>query len=537
MKTQSPSLKATIRALFDNVEYDELDLHSYQETMINFMLENPFSALFVDLGLGKTVACLTLISRLLDRFAYGHCLVIAPKRVATQTWPNEIPLWRHTAHMSHSLIRAEDEASLEMIAQAGRERRATSWYRDMPESRDENNKKRRNVFLEQDVVKAKAEMKEKLLRRMATAEASMHIVSRDQLEWLVELFGKKWPFDFVIVDESSGFKDHNSNRFKALKKVRKYITRMHLLTATPAAETYMHLFAQIFLLDEGERFGRMITVFRDRYFIYNQWSRSWKLRPGAEDEISKKIADICLVMKADDYLPLEKPVLLRRPLRLEPHEKDQYDSFEKEFILDLEDGTEIEAETAAALSQKLLQLASGAVYDKDRKTHFVHDHKIADLEQLVEELDGDCLMVAYWFESSLARLKKAFPYAKVMDKEGKLLKDWNKGKIKMLLVHPQGVAHGLNLQKGGRDLYLFDIFYSLELYLQLIGRLARQGQRFAVRVHHAAMQGTIDVLAVDALVEKRDAQEGLFIRLKKFRKKLLEERARKNREFADCSGL
>ncbi len=537
MKTQSPSLKATIRALFDNVEHDELELHCYQETMIDFMIENPFSALFVDLGLGKTAACLTLIARLLGRFAYGNCLVIAPMRVATQTWPNEIPLWRHTAHLSHSLIRAEDEEALELIARAGRERRATSWYRDMPESRDADGKKIRNAFLEQDVQRARAEMKEKLLRRLATNPACLHIVSRDQLEWLVALFGKKWPFDFVIVDESSGFKDHNSNRFKALKKVRKYIKRMHLLTATPAAETYMHLFAQIYLLDQGERFGRMIGVFRERYFTYNAWTRSWKLRPGAEDEISEKIADICLVMKADDYLPLEKPLLLRRPLRLTPGEQDQYDNFEREFILDLEDGAEIEAETAAALSQKLLQLASGAVYDKDKTTHFVHDHKIRDLEQLVEELDGDCLIVSYWFESSLTRLKKAFPYAKVMDKEGKLLKDWNKGKIKMLLVHPQGVAHGLNLQKGGRDLYIFDIFYSLELYLQLIGRLARQGQKFVVRVHHAAMAGTIDSLAVDCLVDKRDAQEGLFVRIKKFRKKLLDALKRRVEEFADCSGL
>lgn len=525
--------------MFGRVQYDPLELHAYQDKAVDFLEENPFSALFIDLGMGKTVICLTLIARLLSRFAYRHALVIAPLRVATQTWPNEIPLWKHTAHMSHVLIRAEDEESLRRIHEAGVKRRATSEFRAFT-SRNNEGKKERNPDLERDVNAAKAEMKERILTRLARTPSSLHIINQEQVEWLVTLFGKAWPFDVVFIDESSKFKDHNSIKFKKLKQVRPYIKRLHLLTATPAAETYEHLFAQMWLLDKGERLGNNITYYRNRYFSFNFYKKKYFLRPGAEDEILKKIADICLVMKAEDYLKLEKPLLLTRPIKLEPSQLDAYQKFEKEFILDLPDGTEIEAETAAALNQKLLQLASGCVYDGEKNTHWVHDHKIEDLKQLVDELDGEPLLVSYWFKSSLALLKKAFPKARVMDKEGRLVNEWNKGKIKILLVHPASVAHGLNMQKGGHNLYIFDIFYSLELYLQLIGRLARQGQTKVVRVHHATTLGTVDAVAVRSLTKKRNAQDDLFVRLTRLRAKIKKQKVQASENddyFSDAVGL
>jgi hypothetical protein len=369
-------------------------------------------------------------------------------------------------------------------------------------------------------------------------QATVYIINREQVEFLVEAWGRHWPYDTVIVDESSSLKDHTTNRFKALRRVRPLIKRMHQLTATPAAETYMHLFSQIFLLDEGERFGRHITKFQTRYFTQNRYTFKWELRPGAEQEITAKIADICLVMKAEDYLDLEKPVSLIDKVLLSQEQMDLYRAMERDFIVTLPNGAEVEAETAAALSQKLLQMASGVLYEtvlepddkggfkKRRVVHHLHDHKIDALETLVEELDGECLMVAYWHESSLARLKKAFPKAVVMDKEGKCVKDWNARKIPMLLVHPQSAGHGLNMQKGGRRIVFFDIPWSLELYIQLIGRLAgaRQLARAlderVVFLHHLVAAGTADEEVVKCLGEKNDVQEVFFALIKRIRQRL-----------------
>jgi SNF2 family DNA or RNA helicase len=534
-KTLSKSLMHSIRAMFKEVVRCELDLKRYQDTAVDFLEENPYSALFIDLGLGKTIICLTLLHRLLGRFAYRNCLVIAPLRVATQTWPTEIGLWQHTAYMSHVLIRADDEEYVKLINEAGKQARKKSFYYGVS-TFDENGKRLPNKPLEHEVNDAKAKMKERILRRLATTPACLHIISREQVEWIVDLFGDKWPFDIVIVDESSSFKDHTTKRFKALKKVVKYTKRFHLLTATPAAETYMHLFPQIYLLDQGERFGRQIGVFRERYFTYNQYSRKYKIRPGAEEEISAKIADICLVMKAEDHLDMKKPLYLMRPIVLSKVELDQYRQFESEMILKLPNGVEIEAETAAALAQKLMQIASGSVYGAEKSRHWIHDHKIEDLKQVIEELDGEPIIVSYWFDESLQRLKKAFPHAVEMDKAGHRVKDWNKGKIKILLVQPASVAFGLNMQHGGHHMYIFDLFYSLELYLQLIGRIQRQGQTKLVRIYHAVAAQTIDVTCVSALVEKQDAQERLFSRIKRLRIRLLARRAAAQ-QIADRSAL
>lgn len=512
-------LNRYVQALFKDVERGPEDMHGYQNTAVQFLIENPFSALFIDLGLGKTCISLSAIIELVSRFELDHALVIAPVRVANETWPTEIGLWRHTAPLSFVHIR-EDEV-VEAVNAAGKAERQKI--------------KAEKGDLTSELSKARIkDARLKASRRAVRAHfkknpATVHIINREQVEFLVEAWGRDWPYDAVFIDESSCFKDHTTNRFKALRRVRPLIKRMHQLTATPAAETYMHLFAQIFLLDEGERFGRHITHFREEYFTYNPYTRSYKLRPGAEERIAAKISDICLTMKAEDYLDLEKPIPVMDWVDFSPEAMRLYRKMEEESVVELPDGEVIEAETAAALSQKLLQMTSGVLYQtvleeaddgffkKKRVVHAIHDDKIEKLQTIVEEAKGETLLVAYWHESSLTRLQKAFPKAVVMDKEGKCIKDWNKGKIPVLLVHPASAGHGLNLQYGGRRIVLFDIPWSLELYLQLIGRLARQGQKHVVFIHHILVRGTIDEVVVQALMDKRDAQEILFRLLKRLR--------------------
>lgn len=560
MSSLKDRLLSTVR--FTRAEWE---MHIYQETALDFLINNPFCALFIDTGLGKTIILLTLIARLIERDIEAQVLVIAPVRVATQTWPTEIGEWQHTSWLGYTVIRAEDDdpevisagklayelaitdpATLEQarieapllrtkgeedLFFATTEKEEAAARRTI--KRSTVNAVRRSIAA---AIAGKAETAKKQELRDARFRdgTNLHIINREALGWLIDQYSvwveKKvngkirrvrkivgWPYRTVVIDESSGFKDHRIARFKALVAVRAqgFIDRMHELTATPAAEGYMGLFAQIYLLDRGERLGANITAYREEFFKHNHYARTYKLLPGAKEKISDRIADICLVMKSADYLEEEDPLFLDRKIKMTEFEMAMYRKFERDFILTLPDGEEIEAETAASLSSKLLQLASGAVYTKDKETRVVHDHKIEDLRELEEELQGSPLLVAYWYKSSLARLKKAFPHAAVMDKSGKMVKPWNEGKIKMLLVHPAGVAHGLNMQYGpGHDLYVFDACWSFELFYQLYRRLARQGQKLRVRVHLPQMVGTNDELVVGRLHEKEDAQEFLFRRIK-----------------------
>lgn len=535
LPTLKRSFEQDLIQQFSTVARDELELHTYQEYATEWLLAHPFSNLFVDLGLGKSVIILTLIARLLETLDDYPILVIAPLRVAVQTWPTEKGLWSHTAHLSHSLIRAEQY--IDEIRAEGRQRRLQSWYRGMDDLSARKPGAPKNYYwLNSDVQRAETAAAERIRARLANRRASFHVINREQVEWLVDYWGKKWPYKMVVVDESTSFADHKSDRFKALSRARKYIERMHHLTATPAADGYLKLFATTYLLDRGERFGRSITNFKETYFIENKYSHAIALKPGAAEQIAEKISDITLTMRAEDYLDLEKPNFIDRPVLLDPLEMERYKKFEKEYILELEDGTEIEAERASDLSNKLLQLASGSVYDAERKVHFVHDKKLLELQQLREEVQDKPLLVAYWFKPSLARLKKAFPDAVVMDKEGKAVDAWNAGKIKMLLVHPASAGHGLNMQHGGNYLVFFDIPWSLELYLQIIGRLARQGQKEVVLVYHLIAMGTIDEDVVAALQAKDDMQEILF----GFLKQRFKQQMRKLRisgKFADLREL
>lgn len=509
---------------FSEVIRTREDMHGYQGTAVEFGFENPFAMMMIDLGLGKTVSSLTIIADLIAAFACNRVLVIGPLKVVTDTWPTEIGLWNHTAWLSWTLLREQDDDPRFKEAR----RRAREFGRSEGLSVEE---------CAAMANRAETAERQRIRKELARSKTSIHIINRENVEWLVNLHGKNWPYDFVIIDESSSFKDHRTERFKALAKIRRLpgaINRMILLTATPAAETYEHLFGQIYLLDLGERLGKNITTYRDTYFSYNKYSQRYKLLPGMEERILEKIADICLVMKKQDYLPRTEPTVIRRMVKLAPAEKGKIAELEKEFVITLDDGTEIEAKTAAMLSSMLLQLASGSLYEtvrvedfdtgdlkKVKKVHNVHSHKIEVLREIYEEAQtqGEPLLVAYFFQSTLARLRKAFPKATVMDKEGKCIKAWNQRKIPMLFIHPQSAGHGLNLQHGGSTLVFFDMIYSLEYYQQTVGRLDRQGQKNPVVVQLLVAEGTRDVVVADTLAQKEDAQERLFVILKRLIRK------------------
>lgn len=490
-------------------------MHEYQSgTAYRHIIDNPFCALFIDMGLGKTIISLTAAVDLLHREEVSKILIIAPRRVANRTWPDEIAQWDHTCMTNFRVL---------------------------------NDKKR------QDRDKA------------AFGSESVHIVSRDNVEWLVMLHRGNWPYDMVIIDESSSFKDHKTKRFKALRNVRKSIRRLVELTATPVAEGYRGVFAQIFLLDEGERFGRTITGYLDEYFNQNKYNYTVKLKPGAEERIVEKIADLCLVMRASDHLDMVPLVNIERKVKLSEAESKKYKDLLETFVMEVEDETEgtvtIEAETAASLSSKLLQICSGVVYNtyldginedtgapiKKRDVYEVHDEKLNELEQILEECDGQNVLVAYHFKSSLDRIQSRFPHAVKMDKEGECVTKWNDGKIKTLLAHPQSAGHGLNLQKGGHIIVFYDIPWSLELYQQFVGRVYRQGQTSSVQVIHLIAEGvardkttgelvpmmTVDGGVVSALQRKNDGQEWMLGEISKIRRRVHRKHLAESKQQGD----
>lgn len=530
-----------IQALFSDVKLTRGDMHKYQrEDAYNHLMKHPFSALFIDMGLGKTVSTATVIVDLLELYDNDDkVLIVGPMRVATTTWPDEFRQWQHLAPHVPQLIHVDDaDPRLKEAERAAKqdERDRLGFPSDI-EKAGRAGVARKKVFIRE---------------QMARSPRTIHIISQDWLEWLVDYYGTEWPYRTVIIDESSGFKDHKTRRFLALQSIREVpglITRMHLLTATPAAESYIHFFAQIFLLDAGERLGRNITAYRERYFKQSRYTQKWELMPGSKEKILAKISDICLVMKEEDYLTREQPRFIRREVHMNEAQRKLYMTMKEEMVVTLDDGTEVEAETAAALSAKLLQMASGVLYDtkledgedpddpdakmKIMKIHRIHDHKMEALKQIVEEAQGQPILVSYSHRATLDRLKKEFPKAVKMDREAKCKKPWNEGKIPMLLMHPKSGGHGLNLQAGGHIIVFFDIPWSLEMYLQLIGRLSRQGQKNRVSVFLLMCADTLDQVVVDALTAKEDAQDLLFKILKKMKAKL--RRVLKKRRMAQLS--
>jgi SNF2-related domain len=486
---------------------DFADLRGYQKNeLIPFLIANPFSAAYVDMGLGKTVSVLTVLQELFTLGKIRRCLIIAPLRVAVQTWPTELREWSHTWWMTYTLIRANETHP--GLLEAMREARTDAKFEDLLTGNFMANA-------------AKTAHIEKQKRELAATDTIIHIINREAVKWLVEFWGKNWPYDCVIVDESTSFADHRTERWKALNSVRPKITRLHLLSGIPAPEGIEDYFAQVYLLDRGERFGKGITRFKQAYLLppYSNPRHKWTARPGADKEIADKIADLCMIMREEDYLDREKAIVIERKIILDPPELKLYKTFEKEMILSLPE-VEIEAENGAALGQKLLQMASGAVYDTDRKWHHIHDHKIEEVTQLQEEAQGSPLLVAYWHRSSLARLQKAFPKAVKMDREGKCVPAWNAGKIKMLLIHPRSAGHGLNMQHGpGHTLIWFDNPLPYEDYAQTIKRIDRPGQKKIVRVYHLITQHTVDTKIVPILMGKGSAQEIVKKHIRDLRRK------------------
>lgn len=469
----------------------EEDLHDYQREAVNWLYDRPFSALFIDTGMGKTVIIETLLDRLFLEGYRGKVLIIAPIRVLNRVWMREHLLWRHLAYLNPNSLRVDDA----------------------------------DPRLNGDKI-SRGFQKLSLRNKAIEDERQVHLINQEAVPWLIDKYIEKkangklrevklWPYSVMIFDESSRLRDHNAEVCVALRRVRQHrIKRFHQLTATPASQTYMHLFSQIYLLDQGERLGNTKGTFQKKYFDHNEYTRTWTIREGAAEEIEKKIADICLVMRR-----IKNFVVNTRSIALPPNIMREYREFERESVLELPDGAVIDAVNGAALSNKLLQYASGAVYDPDGKYYIIHDEKIEELNQLCEETLDNPLLVAYWYKSSLDRLKKAFPKALVMDREGKAEGEWNKGKHKLMFLHPRGSAHGLNLQFGGHHIAMFDIFWPLELFTQIIDRLDRPPQQHTVMVHLLSAAGTMDEVVSANLEHLRSAENAMFRRLRQIQQR------------------
>ena len=433
--------------------------HNYQQFATDFILEHPISCLMLDMGLGKTVITLTALWQLaLDSFDVSRILVIAPKRVAEDTWPKELSKWEHLSGLDATLVmgtQAEREAAL-----------------------------RQQTFL--------------------------YIINRENVSWLVA--NHPWDFDMVVIDELSSFKSNQAQRFKAMKKVRPLVSRIVGLTGTPAPNSLLDLWPEMYLMDMGQRLGRFIGGFRERFFTPDKRNRdiiyTYKPREGAEDAIYGLISDICISMKAVDYLDMPELIMNRVEVSMDSRERKIYDDFQRDMVVSLQ-GEELDAVNAAALSGKLLQMANGAVYGENRKVLHIHDRKLDALEDLMEAANGKPLLVAYWYEHDLQRIKARFKKARCIDTTQDI-DDWNAGKIPLALIHPASAGHGLNLQDGGCTIVWFGLTWSLELYQQLNARLWRQGQKHTVVIHHIVTKDTHDEDVLRAL-DKKDTRQSALI--------------------------
>ena len=443
--------------------------HNYQRYAIQRILDQPSCALFLDMGLGKTVITLTAIVELMhNRFEVARTLVIAPLRVAETTWPDEARKWQHTRHLR--------------MAQ----------------------------------VLGSARLREAALRQ----RADVWVINRENVPWLVETLGRRWPFDMVVIDELSSFKSPKARRFRALRRVRPLIKRIVGLTGTPAPNGLLDLWSQIYLLDQGERLGKTFSEYRGRYFEPSKWVHKegssrpvvvdYAPRPGAEEAIYSKLSDLAVSMKAEDWLEMPERIdrVVKVPLGVRA--RKQYEQLERHYILELAgEGAVITAGSAAALSNKLLQVANGAVYDEDGRVQHIHDAKLDALETIIEGAVGKPVFVNYAYRHDLARLRERFPEARVLDGP-EAVAAWNRGEIPILLAHPASAGHGLNLQYGGSQIVWFGLPWSLELYQQANRRIHRQGQTERVIVHHLVAAGTVDEDVMAVLAQKEATQDALL---------------------------
>ena len=410
---------------------------------------------------------------MLDCLSVSKVLVIAPLRVARDTWPAEIRKWDHLKDLDVSVIVGDAKTRTAAI----------------------------------------------------NRPAMVYIINRENTKWLVEYYeknGRRWDFDCVVIDELSSFKNHQSQRFKWLRKIRPYVKRWIGLTGTPTSNGLMDLWAEIGILDGGERLGRFIGRYREAYFRPGAMNPhtgivyQYTIRPGAEEQIYRKISDITISMKALDYLKMPEYVSVSHEVQMSSAERDIYDRMKNDLIIPLEDG-DIDAVNAASLSNKLLQMSNGAVYDENQSVRLIHQRKLEMLEDLIEAANGQPVLVAYWFRHDKARIQE---YLKSTGcetreiKESKDIQDWNAGKIPVALIHPASAGHGLNIQDGGHILIWFGLTWSLELYMQANARLWRQGQKSTVTIHHIITKGTVDEDVMAALEAKDVTQEKLIAAVK-----------------------
>lgn len=446
---------------------NETNLHGYQRAAVEHIIKNPYSALLLDMGLGKTVSTLTAINRLINySFEVTKVLVIAPLRVAEHTWAEECDKWEHLKGLKISKVLGSEKKRSEALS----------------------------------------------------TQADIYVINRENVAWLVATHGYLFHnhfFDMVVIDELSSFKSSKSTRWKALKAVRPFLGRVVGLTGTPAPNGYIDLWAQMYLIDKGDRLGKFITRYRETYFSSvgrgNVVFR-YDLRPEAQNKINTLISDICISMKAEDYLELPKRLDYFNKIDLGKFKKD-YNKFERDCVLELftEEDETITAASAAALSNKLLQFSGGAVYDEEHNTHVIHTKKLEALEDVVEAANGEPILLFYAFKHEESRIIEHFKNLRVVKLDTpETIKAWNSGEIDIAIAHPASVGHGLNLQHGGNIIVWYGLTWSLELYQQANARLHRQGQSKPVKIYHLISEGTIDEEIVKALSNKDKTQNGLM---------------------------
>ena len=436
------------------------EAHDYQKYVIDFILTHPIAAVFLEMGLGKSVITLTaLFDLILDQFLIRKVLVIAPLRVARDTWPSEIRKWDHLSGLTYS------------VAVGNESERRTALMRTV----------------------------------------DVYIINRENVDWLIIKSGIPFDFDMVVIDELSSFKTHQAKRFKSLLKARPSVKRIVGLTGTPSSNGLMDLWAEFRLLDLGQRLGRYISHYRAAYFTPDKRNAevifSYKPLPGAENAIYQRISDVTISMKSCDYLRLPECVTNEVPVVMNDKEMAVYDRFREDMVTKIKD-KEIDAANAAVLSGKLLQMANGAVYDEEKVSCHIHDRKLDALEDLIEGANGKPVLIAYWYQHDAERIRARFPVREI--KRSQDIEDWNAGKISAAIIHPASAGHGLNLQAGGSTLIWFGLTWSLELYQQTNARLHRQGQKDTVIIHHIIAKGTIDEDVMKALRKKEKTQDALI---------------------------
>ena len=435
--------------------------HEYQTFATKFIETHPVSAILLDMGLGKSVITLSAVFELcLDLFEIRKVLVIAPLRVARNTWSAEIQKWDHLKGLTYSIAVGTETERIAALQKP----------------------------------------------------ASVYIINRENVQWLVESSGLPFDYDMVVIDELSSFKSHQAKRFKSLMKVRPTVKRVVGLTGTPSSNGLMDLWAEFRILDMGKRLGRFITHYRDEFFLPDKRNGqvifSYKPKEGADEEIYRRISDITISMKSTDYLKMPECVINEVRVRLSGSERKIYDGLKKNLVLQI-GGSEIDAGNAAALSNKLSQMANGAVYDADKNVINIHNRKLEALEDLIEASNGKPVLIAYWFRHDLERIKHQFTVRELQS--SKDISDWNNGTIPVALIHPASAGHGLNLQSGGSTLIWFGVTWSLELYQQTNGRLWRQGQKAeTVVIHHILTENTVDEKIMKALRDKKQTQTALI---------------------------